>query len=151
VSADAMTYDDSKRQATYTGGATLAGLNGQAMTGATIVLGLKAEGRALDHLTADGTVIVNFAGDRQAQGDHLEYTASNDTYKVTGVSLVIVKRTVDAAGEKCQKSIGYQLIFAPVNESLKRTGEEWDATEKLGRLMQDAPVPLCSAVLKVIK
>ena len=133
LNAQTMTYEDAKRVETNTTGATFIGTGAVAMSADSIALLLGSEGRTIDTVKADGTVIANFEGGRQAQGDHLVYTSGLSIYVVTGTPLVTVQRHLDSkAKESCQVQTGHQLIYTPAPDPSKDNGE-FAVTDKLGR------------------
>jgi lipopolysaccharide export system protein LptA len=110
ASSDALVYDDAKRLATYTStGPTLARLTSAQgdMNGNRIDLFLKESGNELDRAEADGNVTVKL-DTLFATGRHLVYTASNDTYVLTGEPTVAIQK--DDQGQ-CKQTDGSTLTY----------------------------------------
>jgi lipopolysaccharide export system protein LptA len=107
--AHRLVYQDDKRLATYTTGDTasahIVGPQGD-VTAETIDLYLKPKENELERAEADKKVTVK-EGLRTAQGDHLTYTAADETYVMNGNPLHVDRR---APGE-CTRTMGVTLRF----------------------------------------
>ena len=110
ASADELVYEDAKRLAVYTGTADrraqMQGVHGDVMAD-RIALYLGEDGRRLERADARGRVTVKEPG-RVAHGDRLVYTASDDTYVMTGKLVEAIEREGPAT---CRKTIGTTLTF----------------------------------------
>jgi hypothetical protein len=118
--SDRLVYEDAKRLATYTTGPTakanIVGPQGD-VTADTIQLFLKPKENELERAEADGTVTVT-EGQRTARGDHLTYTASDETYVMTGNPLEVDRF---APGE-CTRTMGVTLRFRRGDDNLTVDG-----------------------------
>jgi LPS export ABC transporter protein LptC len=114
--ADKLVYEDAKRLATYTGDesqlANMAGAQGD-LTAERIQLFLKEGGNELERVEADGRVEVK-EGQRRAKGDHLTYTAADETYVMNGNPLEADRY----APNECTRTIGKTLRFRRGDETL---------------------------------
>jgi lipopolysaccharide export system protein LptA len=114
--ADKLVYEDAKRVATYTGSeselANLVGAQGD-LTAEKIQLFLKEGGNELERAEADGRVEVK-EGQRRAKGDHLTYTAADETYVMNGNPLEADRY----APNECTRTIGKTLRFRRGDETL---------------------------------
>ena len=94
ATGDGLVYDEARRVATYTTGATakahLVGNQGD-VTADRIELVMKEGSKELDRAEADGNVTV-IEGVRTATGQHLTYTPANQTYVMTGAPVQIVEK-----------------------------------------------------------
>jgi lipopolysaccharide export system protein LptA len=107
--ADTLVYEEDKRLATYTGkGQEQAHINGPQgdVTANVIRLFLKAGGNELERAEADDKVIV-VEGHRRATGEHLTYTAADDTYVMKGQPVEVDEHTPP----QCRKTRGATLTF----------------------------------------
>lgn len=117
--ADTFVYTDAKRLATYTGQAQISGAQGN-VTGDRILLFLKPKVNELERAEAygaNGSVVVK-EGQRIAKGDHLTYTAADETYLMTG-------RPVELVEEKkgsCSVTHGADLAFSRISDSARVNG-----------------------------
>ena len=114
--ADKLVYEDAKRVATYTGTeserANIVGPQGD-LTADKIQLFLKEGGSELERAEADGHVEVK-EGQRRATGDHLTYTASDETYVINGNPLEADRY----APNECTRTIGKTLRFRRGDDTL---------------------------------
>ena len=114
--ADTLVYEDTKRLATYTGNesaqANIVGPQGD-LTADKIQLFLKVGGSELERAEADGRVEVK-EGQRRAKGDHLTYTAVDETYVMNGNPLEADRY---APGE-CSRTLGKTLRFRRGDDTL---------------------------------
>lgn len=114
--ADTLVYEDAKRLATYTGNesaqANIVGPQGD-LTADKIQLFLKVGGSELERAEADGRVEVK-EGQRRAKGDHLTYTAVDETYVMNGNPLEADRY---APGE-CSRTLGKTLRFRRGDDTL---------------------------------
>jgi LPS export ABC transporter protein LptC len=114
--ADKLVYEDARRLATYTGTdselANLVGAQGD-LTAEKIQLFLKEGGHELERAEADGRVEVK-EGQRRAKGDHLTYTAADETYVMNGNPLEADRY----APNECTRTIGKTLRFRRGDETL---------------------------------
>lgn len=108
--SDELVYEDAKRVAVYTGTADrrahVQGVHGDVMAD-RIALFLGEGGRRLERADARGQVTVKEPG-RAADGDHLVYTASNETYVMTGNPVKAIERE---GANTCRTTIGTTLTF----------------------------------------
>ncbi len=109
VTADDMLYQDATRQASYTGHVQMKGGAQGNMKADKAVLFLTPDGKALDHLEANGHVELEdegtpATGRRKTTGDRLTYKAADESYVVTGK---LVKMSEECFGE----SEGRRLSF----------------------------------------
>jgi LPS export ABC transporter protein LptC len=114
--ADTLVYEDAKRLAIYTGtDSTLANIVGPQgdLTADKIQLFLKEGGNELERAEADGRVEVK-EGQRRAKGDHLTYTAADETYVMNGNPLEADRY----APNECTRTIGKTLRFRRGDETL---------------------------------
>lgn len=117
--AEAFTYNDAKRLATYTGKAQIQGAQGN-VSGDRILLFLKPTGNELERAEAFGAAgsVVVREGPRIAKGDHLTYTAADDNYLMMG-------RPVEVIEEKkgsCSVTLGATVRFSRASESARVEG-----------------------------
>lgn len=116
AAADKLVYEDAKRLATYTGTqserANIVGPQGD-LTADQIQLFLKEGGNELERAEADGRVEVK-EGQRRASGDHLTYTAADETYVINGNPLEADRY---APGE-CTRTMGKTLRFRRGDDTL---------------------------------
>ena len=116
ATADRLVYDDAKRLATYTTGATanahIVGPQGD-LTGERIELYLKEGASELERVEADGKVSVK-EGQRRARGDHLTYTAIDETYVMNGNPVEIDRY---APGE-CTRTLGVTVRFTRMDDTV---------------------------------
>lgn len=114
--ADKLVYEDGKRLATYTGTesqlANIVGAQGD-LTAERIQLFLKEGGSELERAEADGRVEVK-EGQRRAKGDHMTYTAADETYVMHGNPLEADRYT---PGE-CSRTMGKTLRFRRGDDTL---------------------------------
>lgn len=114
--ADRLVYQDDKRLATYITGDTatahIVGPQGD-VTAETIDLYLKAKENELERAEADKKVTVK-EGLRTAQGDHLTYTAADETYVMKGNPLQVDRHS---PGE-CSRTMGVTLRFRRGDDTL---------------------------------
>ncbi|MGB2715761.1 MAG: LPS export ABC transporter periplasmic protein LptC [Vicinamibacterales bacterium] len=114
--ADKLVYEDGKRLATYTGTeserANIVGPQGD-LTADKIQLFLKEGGNELERAEADGRVEVK-EGQRRATGDHLTYTASDETYVINGNPLEADRY----APNECTRTMGKTLRFRRGDDTL---------------------------------
>jgi lipopolysaccharide export system protein LptA len=122
ATADMLFYEDDKRLATYTAGASgranLVGTQGD-VTADRIQLFLKKDVNELERAEADVNVLVK-EGHRTATGAHLTYTPANDTYVMTGTPVEIEER----APNDCRVHVGSNVTFqrSSVNASIQNNG-----------------------------
>ncbi|HEY7500464.1 MAG TPA: LptA/OstA family protein [Vicinamibacterales bacterium] len=118
ASADLLVYDDAKRQATYTmsSGSTarLTSVQGD-MNGKRIDLFFRESGNELDRAEADDTVSVKLDL-LYATGMHLVYTASTDTYVLTGQPAVAIQKDDQGA---CKQTDGTTMTYLRSTGSLR--------------------------------
>jgi LPS export ABC transporter protein LptC len=100
-SADEFRYEDAARKATYTGGAHVAGPQGD-LRAARIVLFLADETNQLERLEAESTVTLNDAT-RNVAGDRLTYTEADGRYLVVGSPVKVLA--------DCRETTGRTLTF----------------------------------------
>ena len=100
-SADEFRYEDAARRATYTGGAHVAGPQGD-LRAARIVLFLAAETNQLERLEAESSVTLNDAT-RNVVGDRLTYTEADGRYLVVGSPVKVLA--------DCRETTGRTLTF----------------------------------------
>jgi lipopolysaccharide export system protein LptA len=109
ATADVMVYEDAKRLATYTSGATakahLVGTQGD-VTADQIQLFLKPSVNELQRAEADGNVVLK-ERNRTGTGAHLSYTPENETYVMTGSPVEVEEKT----GTECRVSSASTLTF----------------------------------------
>lgn len=106
--SELFVYDDAKRTAIYTTKARLEGQQGD-LSADRVELFLKAGASELERVEAygpSGSVIVK-DGTRTATGARLTYTASTETYLMSGTPVVAVDSTVP----DCKRSEGAILTF----------------------------------------
>ena len=111
--AEAFKYEESLRQATYTGDAHLSGPQGD-MIADTIDLFLKPSGDEIDRAEAYDNLTLR-EQNRKTTGQRLIYTTSNDTYVVTGAPVTIVDQ---CGGE----SVGQKLTFVKATDTVNLDG-----------------------------
>jgi lipopolysaccharide export system protein LptA len=122
ATGDRMVYEDAKRLATYTTGSTatarIIGTQGDVVAD-KIQLFLKQGANELERAEADGSVTVKEGG-RTATGNHLTYTAADDTYLMTGNPLELEERTPT----DCRVTVGATLSFkrAAVSTLIQNNG-----------------------------
>jgi lipopolysaccharide export system protein LptA len=110
VTADELVYDDAKRSAVYTvTGKALAEMKSpQAkMVGRRIDLFLKEGGNELERAEADIDVTVTLST-MVSTGKHLVYTATTDTYVLTGAPVISVKKDEKGA---CKETRGTTMTY----------------------------------------
>jgi lipopolysaccharide transport protein LptA len=117
--AEAFSYDDAKRLATYTGKAKLEGTQGN-LTGDRILLFMKADHNELERTQAFGTngSVVVKEGARIGKGNHLTYTAADDTYFMTGTPVEV---TEEKEGT-CTITLGADLTFSRSSDTAQVNG-----------------------------
>jgi lipopolysaccharide export system protein LptA len=117
ATADLLVYNDEKRLATYTAGpsgrAHIVGAQGD-LTADRTELYLREGGKELERAVSDGSVVVKESG-RTATGQHLVYTASTDTYVMTGKPVEIIEK--EATG--CKQTVGAKLTFNRSNAGVR--------------------------------
>jgi lipopolysaccharide export system protein LptA len=152
VNAAKMAYDDARRVATYTTGASLIGSGDTAMMADKITLTLAQEGHALALVTAEGSVVANMSHDQQSQGTRLVYTAATDSYVVTGVPLVIVRRSMDKGKESCSSETfsNGEMRLETENAAMKRSASTNFSSKDTHQSTETQGLS-CAAVMKVIK
>ena len=110
ATGDTMVYEDAKRLITYTTGPTatahIVGSQGD-VTADSIRLFLKKEVNELDRAEADGNVIVK-EGQRTGTGDHLTYTAADETYILDGMPVEVEERSPTTCRVTVASSIKFQ-------------------------------------------
>jgi lipopolysaccharide transport protein LptA len=110
ATADAMVYDDAKRIATYTSGATgkahMVGTQGD-LAAEQIQLFLKPGGGELDRAEADREVVVK-ENLRTVIGLHLLYTPADQTYVITGAPVEIEEKKT---ATECRVSYATKVTF----------------------------------------
>ncbi|CAN5878530.1 hypothetical protein BH24ACI5_BH24ACI5_04430 [soil metagenome] len=116
---DTFTYDDAKRLATYTGNAQIDGVQGN-VTGDRILLFLMPDVNELERAEAYGTngSVVVKEGLRLAKGDHLTYTAADDTYLMTGRPVEVIEEKKGA----CSITHGASVTFSRASENARIAG-----------------------------
>jgi lipopolysaccharide export system protein LptA len=116
--ADELVYDDAKRLATYTSSgktpARLSTINGD-IDGDRIDLFLRESGDELDRAEADSRVAVRLPT-LYATGKHMVYTASTNTYVLTGEPVVSIKKEEDGT---CKKTEGSTLTYQRSTEDIR--------------------------------
>jgi len=119
--AEAFSYDDAKRVATYTGKAQLQGTQGH-LTGDRILLFLKAGQNELERTEAFGTngSVVVREGARIGKGSYLRYIAADDTYFMSGTPVEVVEETQGT----CTITLGAELKFSRSSETAQVRGTE---------------------------
>ena len=117
--ADTFTYTDAKRLATYTGQAQINGPQGN-VVGDRILLFLEPKVNELERAEAYGTngSVVVKEGHRIAKGDHLTYTAADQTYLMTGTPVELVEEKDGS----CSFTHGADLAFSRVGDSARVNG-----------------------------
>jgi lipopolysaccharide transport protein LptA len=117
--AEAFSYDDAKRLATYTGKAQLQSTQGH-LTGERILLFMKADHNELERTEAFGTngSVVVRDGARIGKGNYLKYTAADDTYFMTGTPVEVVEETQGT----CRITLGASLKFSHSSETAQVDG-----------------------------
>jgi lipopolysaccharide export system protein LptA len=106
---EALDYDEAKRLAVYTGsGKTQANIVGPQgdVTADRIELFLKATANELDRAVATGNVFAK-ESNRNARGDHLTYTASDELYVMTGTPVIAIEETPP----ECKKTTAPRITF----------------------------------------
>jgi lipopolysaccharide transport protein LptA len=122
ATGDRMVYEDARRVATYTTGPTgiahIVGSQGDVVAD-RIQLFLKPGANELERAEGDGNVTVKEGG-RTATGNHLTYTAADDTYVMTGNPLELEERTPT----DCRVTVGSTLSFkrAAVSTLIQNNG-----------------------------
>jgi LPS export ABC transporter protein LptC/lipopolysaccharide transport protein LptA len=111
--AQTFKYEESLRQATYTGEAHLSGPQGD-MIADKIELFLKPTGDEIDRAEAYDNLTLR-EQNRKTTGQRLTYTTSNDTYVVTGAPVTIVDQ---CGGE----SVGQKLTFVKATDTVNLDG-----------------------------
>ena len=136
ATGDEMVYDDAKRIATYTSGATakahLVGTQGD-VTAEQIRLYLKAGGGEIDRAEADRDVVVKETI-RTVRGLHLVYTPANQTYVMTGAPVEVEERKT---ATECRVQTGTRLTFKRDSEA--STMENNNVSPVKLRQCSDAP------------
>jgi lipopolysaccharide transport protein LptA len=128
--AESFVYDDAKRQATYTTGASIAGLQGD-LAADRIELFLKEKNNELERIEAYGTV-VSKEGNRTFTGDRFTYTAADERMVMIGKPAT----AVDLTPPNCSKTVATVLIHD------RATGLR--SGEGKGQPMRTDPIP-CTA------
>ena len=141
ASSDVLVYDDAKRIATYTStGPAMAKLTSTRgdMSGKRIDLFLKDTGNEVDRAEADGTVSVKL-DKLYATGMHLVYTASTDTYLLTGQPAIAIQKDDQGA---CKQTNGTTMTYERTTEHLR--------AEAITNLVpvQSKPLDTCPAELR---
>jgi lipopolysaccharide export system protein LptA len=142
VTADLLVYEDAKRLATYTVSgttpATMTSPEGN-VTGDRLELYLKESGNELDRLVADGKIVTTKVEKMYATGRHLVYTASNETYVMTGEPVDAIQK--DDQGQ-CKQSIGKTLTYVRTTDNMRLEG--------IGGLapLESKPINPCPAELR---
>jgi lipopolysaccharide export system protein LptA len=121
--ADDFKYDDEQRRATYTGTAHLSGPQGD-MTASKIELYLKPSGDELDRAEAYDNVTLHETN-RKTTGARLTYTATNETYVVTGAPVT----AVDECG---RQTTGATLTFLKGTDTIVVDGNQRIRTQTKG-------------------
>ena len=141
ASSDLLDYNDAKRLATYTStSATLARLTSPQgdMSGKRIDLYLKESGNEVERAESDDTVSVKL--DKLfATGKHLVYTASADTYLLTGQPAVSIQK--DEQGS-CKRTDGTTMTYHRATGFLRSEGIAGVAATR------SKPLDACPAELK---
>jgi lipopolysaccharide export system protein LptA len=110
ATGDTMVYEDLKRLATYTTGPTakahIVGAQGD-LTADVIQLFLRKDVNELERAEADGHVVVKEGG-RTGTGNHLTYTAANETYVLDGTPVEIEERTPTSCRVTVASSVRFQ-------------------------------------------
>jgi LPS export ABC transporter protein LptC len=116
ATGDVLVYEEARRVATYTTGATakahLVGSQGD-VTADRIELFMKEGTKELERAEADGNVTV-IEGVRTATGRHLIYTPANQTYVMTGTPVQVVEKTP----KECRISDATTLTFRKDAEAM---------------------------------
>ncbi|MDR1989619.1 MAG: LPS export ABC transporter periplasmic protein LptC [Acidobacteriaceae bacterium] len=120
--ADAFTYDDSARRATYTGNAHLNGSAGD-MVSPKIELYLMPSGDELDRAEAYENVTLR-GNQRTTKGTRLTYVGKEGRYLVTGTPVTIV----DECGSE---TIGRTLTFFRATDNIIVDGKDTRGNEQL--------------------
>ncbi len=116
--ADSLDYKDADRVATYVGvPATLKGIDGTT-TAPRIDVTFNDAGNDVDKLDATGGAYALLDGNREAVGQRLIYTASNDTYTLTGSTAMAARvKLPNSDHTECTKSMGERLTFTRLSGS----------------------------------
>jgi lipopolysaccharide export system protein LptA len=128
ATGDTMVYEDAKRLATYKTGpsasAHVVGTQGD-VTGDQIQLFLKQGVNELERAEADGHVTVK-EGYRTATGNHLTYTAADETYVMNGTPVEIEEKTPT----ECRVTTTSQVTFmrSAVSTTIRNNGVSPNAT-----------------------
>jgi lipopolysaccharide export system protein LptA len=141
ATADLLVYDDARRVATYTAsGSVLARLTSAQgdMNGKRIDLFFRESGNELERAEADDTVSVKLEK-LFATGRHLVYTASTDTYVLTGQPAIGIQKDDQGA---CKRTDGSTMTYHRATESLR--------AEAITNLVavQSKPLEACPAELR---
>jgi lipopolysaccharide transport protein LptA len=119
-SGETFAYDDAKRVAVYTSSATaqahIQGAFGD-VTGDRIELYLKTAARELERAEADGHV-TTIESNRTARGKHLTYTASDETYVMTGSPVDVLQRETSS----CKRTLASTLRVRRAVDNIETTG-----------------------------
>jgi lipopolysaccharide transport protein LptA len=109
ASGDTFLYEEAKRLATYTTGASAkAHINGPQgdVVGDRIQLFLRPKVNELERAIADGNVVVK-ESNRTAKGAHLTHTAADQKYVMTGTPVEVDEITPP----DCKRTLGTTLTF----------------------------------------
>jgi lipopolysaccharide export system protein LptA len=115
--AETFEYNDAARQATYTTSAYVEGPEG-VVTAERIVLHLKEKASELEKAEAFEKVTLK-EGVRLVQGSKMVYTASNDTYVITGPPVLIIEEK-----PKCNEMMAMRAVYERTTGSMKAEGAD---------------------------
>lgn len=141
ASSDLLDYNDAKRLATYTAtGETLARLASPQgdMSGKRIDLFLSENGNEIERAESDDTVSVKLEK-LYATGKHLVYTATSDTYLLTGEPAVSIQKDDQGA---CKRTDGTTMTYHRATGFLRSEGIAGMAATR------SKPLDTCPAELK---
>jgi lipopolysaccharide export system protein LptA len=142
VTADALVYEDAKRLAIYTvAGNTPARLTSPEgnVTGDRLELYLKESGNELERLVAEGKIVTSKVDNMYATGKHLVYTATNETYVMSGEPVDAIQKDDQGA---CKQSTGKTLTYVRTTDSMRLVGIDGLAP------IESKPINPCPAELR---
>jgi LPS export ABC transporter protein LptC len=117
---ESFDYDEAKRLAVYTGSGTsqanIVGPQGD-VTADRIELYLKEGTNELERAVAKGSVFAK-ESNRDARGDHLTYTATDDLYVMTGTPVIAIEHTPPS----CKKTTAPTITFRRSVENVTAGG-----------------------------
>ena len=121
--ADTLVYDDAKRLAVYTTGpsakAHIVGPLGD-LTGERVELYLKQGGNELERAEAyaGSEPVVVIQELRTAKGNHLTYTAADDTYVMTGTPVDVLEHQTTG----CKRTLAATVTFNRTDDRVRTAG-----------------------------